>query len=398
MGRHKGRRGAWGPGALRKRTSELYWKQPLKWNRQAEKTGTRIKVFCHSLADVFDHEAPPGAREDLWKLIAATPNLDWQLLTKRPQNFNFLPWAADGVPWKNVWLGVSAENVKEAERRIPLLRAWNATVKFVSAEPLLEDISAVDFSGIDWIIIGGESGSNARPMKTEWVRSLIASAEKAGGQIWVKQMGEIWARENRTRLLQTTDANGLFQIEISKSKHGADPRGWDADLRIQNDPVLEEAPQAPVLSSDPPRPEKISKERSTNMRTEDNCAECNEFGPMVDHKCFRCYRRARRAVGLDRHSGAGGEKKVVKEQLKTYTTLLGVFKTANVSKPDEALILAVMDRYLPLVRDVFPGAAVEDEIAQSIEAAEEAPVRKEATFEGFVQKKTGRSERVNRAH
>ena len=91
-----------------KRTSEAYWKKPMTWERNALRTGQRERVFCASLADVFDNQAPEGAREELWQLIRMTPNLDWQLLTKRPQNMaEFLPpdWG-DGHP--NVWLGISA--------------------------------------------------------------------------------------------------------------------------------------------------------------------------------------------------------------------------------------------------------------------------------------------------
>jgi protein gp37 len=227
---HRYHRVKWGVAEPRLLTSEANWKKPVTWNRKAATTGKRIKVFCASLADVFDVGAPQEWRERLWRLIADTPNLDWLLLTKRPENFMFLPWAADGLPFPNVWLGVSAENEIEARTRIPLLRAWNAAIKFVSAEPLLGDISMVDFSGIDWIIPGGESGNGARPMQTEWVRSLIRAAERAGAQIWVKQMGELWATENRAELIQ-------IEPNSKWSKHGADPAFWEPDLRQQHDPV-----------------------------------------------------------------------------------------------------------------------------------------------------------------
>ena len=227
---HRYHRAKWGPGQARQLTSDANWKKPLAWNRVAAAIGRRFKVFCASLADVFDAEVPQEWRERLWRLIAETPNLDWLLLTKRPENFNFLSWPTDGVPYPNVWLGVSAENETEALKRIPILRAWNAAIKFVSAEPLLGDISSVDFSGIDWIIPGGESGSGARPINIEWVRSLIRAAEKAGAQIWVKQMGELWARENRAELIQIAP-------DTKWSKHGAEPTFWDPDLRLQRDPV-----------------------------------------------------------------------------------------------------------------------------------------------------------------
>jgi len=227
---HRYRRVDWGPGHPRLLTSDVNWNKPIKWNNNAVKSGQRAKVFCASLADVFDLEVEQAWRDRLWKLISATPNLDWLLLTKRPENFKFLPWEADQAPFKNVWLGVSAENEEAAEQRIPLLRAWPATIKFISAEPLLGDISHVDFSGIDWIIPGGESGHEARPMQVEWVRSLIAAGEKAGAKIWVKQMGEVWAKENRAELIQ-------IKTNAKWSRHGAEPAYWPADLRMQEDPA-----------------------------------------------------------------------------------------------------------------------------------------------------------------
>lgn len=231
---HRYHRAKWGPGQARQLTSDANWKKPLAWNRVAAATGRRFKVFCASLADVFDAEVSQEWRERLWMLIEETPNLDWLLLTKRPENFNLLPWAADGTPYKNVWLGVTAENKTEATKRIPILRAWNPVIKFVSAEPLLEDISGVDFSGIDWIIPGGESGRKARPMNINWVRNLIEAGEKAGAKIWVKQMGEGWAKENRAELVQ-------IDTSIKWSRPGAEPTFWEPDLRVQNNPVRYQA-------------------------------------------------------------------------------------------------------------------------------------------------------------
>ena len=125
------------------RTSEANWKKPLAWNRKAEKSGVRAKVFCASLADVFDNKTPPEWRDELWHLIADTPHLDWLLLTKRPQNIaKMLPPMALNLyygawPWPNVWLGTTVENQEEADRRIPCLLAVPAVKRFLSCEPLL---------------------------------------------------------------------------------------------------------------------------------------------------------------------------------------------------------------------------------------------------------------------
>lgn len=141
------------------------------------------------MMDVFDNEANPAARARLWETIRATPNLDWQLLTKRAPNIaKYLPqdWN-DGYP--NVWLGVTCENRKHGLPRVDILRQIPAVVRFVSAEPLLEDISEIDLSGIDWLIVGGESGFGYRPMNPEWARSLRDRCATTGVTFFYKQDG-----------------------------------------------------------------------------------------------------------------------------------------------------------------------------------------------------------------
>lgn len=179
----------WGPGAPRRVTSDANWRQPLAWNRKAAAAGERLRVFCASLADVFDSEAPAGQRERLWQLIRTTLNLDWLLLTKRAENISgMLPedWG-DGYP--NVWLGVTCESRRHGLARIDLLRSIPAVVRFLSCEPLLEDLGNVDLSGMDWVIIGGESGANARRFHLAWAESLIRQCRAQGVKPWVKQLG-----------------------------------------------------------------------------------------------------------------------------------------------------------------------------------------------------------------
>ena len=159
----------WGKGAPRTRTSAAYWRQPLKWDRDAEKSGIRRKVFCGSLCDVFDAEVSEGDRVDLLELIHDTPHLTWLLLTKRAEQLARHP--AFGAE-RNVWLGVTVENQEQAEKRIPLLLAQECALRFLSCEPLLEDLGEIDFRGIGWVIVGSESGPHARPMDEGWVRSI----------------------------------------------------------------------------------------------------------------------------------------------------------------------------------------------------------------------------------
>lgn len=167
----------------RRRTVARYWQQPIKWNRQAEAVGVRRRVFCASLADVFDNQVPDEWRSDLWALIAMTPSLDWLLLTKRPQNI------AKMAPknWPNIWLGCTTENQEEADRRIPHLLSVPARVHFLSCEPLLGPVD-LRAPNIDWVIVGGESGPRARDMSADWARFLRDQCRSAGVAFFMKQM------------------------------------------------------------------------------------------------------------------------------------------------------------------------------------------------------------------
>ena len=180
----------WGAGETRKRTSDANWRKPLAWNRAAEKAGVRRRVFCASLADVFDDEAPAGARADLWDLIRQCPSLDWQLLTKRPQNIaHCLPkdW---GDGWTNVWLGISTEDQIAYEERWPILSDVPAEIRFISYEPAIGPLTTDGFTTVpDWVIIGGESGHGARTMNPKWARDLAAECDELAIPVFLKQWG-----------------------------------------------------------------------------------------------------------------------------------------------------------------------------------------------------------------
>ncbi len=222
----------WGTGKARRRTSESNWRQPRRWNAAHHAFfaahGRRRRVFCASLADVFDNEVPPEWRVDLFRLIEATPNLDWLLLTKRIGNAEHMIEQAlismgdpatdvmGSWPWPNVWLGATAVNQEEADRDVPKLLDTPAAVRFVSIEPLLGDIRLGSFlqrspsaafangcvtpdmpawtrigaTAIDWVICGGESGRHARPMHPDWARSLRDECSAAGVPFLFKQWGE----------------------------------------------------------------------------------------------------------------------------------------------------------------------------------------------------------------
>lgn len=176
-------------GARPRLTKERNRNKPYRWNREAAASGVRQKVFCGSMMDFFDKHAPEGAREALWAKIKTTPSLDWQILTKRPGNIlRMLPpdWG-DGYP--NVWLGVTVENRRNGLRRLEQLRTIPARVRFLSAEPLLEDLGAIDVTGIHWVIVGGESGHGYRQMEQGWAETVIAQCRKQGVSVFFKQWG-----------------------------------------------------------------------------------------------------------------------------------------------------------------------------------------------------------------
>ena len=210
----------------RKRTAPSTWLAPLKWQRGAAaffaKHGRRQRVFCASLADVFDNQVPVEWRMDLFKLIADTPGLDWLLLTKRVGNV--MPMCSGDslmfdVLRDRVWLGATIANQAEADRDIPKLLAVPAAVRFLSMEPLLgpvdlrlwlgstpllpgvstyiaadglerQDIGGGCVDGLDWIIAGGESGPGARPSHPDWFRSIRDQCAAADVPVLFKQWGE----------------------------------------------------------------------------------------------------------------------------------------------------------------------------------------------------------------
>jgi protein gp37 len=188
----------WGPGKERQRTSAAYWRQPIAWDKEAEKAGERRRVFCASMADVFDEAAPLMWKGDLMLLIEKTPSLDWLLLTKRPENARgmfrdfWFPYV-----FHNVWLGVSCEDHPSYVSRNNSLSQISAKVRFLSCEPLLGKIT-LGARLPDWVIVGGESGPKARPMEVEWARYLRDQCSAAGIPFFLKQMGGV--RDKRGNL------------------------------------------------------------------------------------------------------------------------------------------------------------------------------------------------------
>lgn len=218
----------WGENAHRHVTSDENWRKPIRWNREAAAMGERRKVFCASLSDVFEaRDDLDEHRARLWNLIEATPALDWLLLTKRPEEImERIPtrWRV-GLPM-NVWTGTTVENQAMADERIQHLLRVPARVRFLSCEPLLDRVDLrrvrhdlfcgsalrdaltgtlrdyygklfaahTTVRGLDWVIIGGESGPKARALDVAWAHDLMRQCREARVPAFMKQAGDhvIW--------------------------------------------------------------------------------------------------------------------------------------------------------------------------------------------------------------
>lgn len=185
---------SWGAGEDRVRTSKANWGKPRQWNRDAAAAGTRPFVFCASLADVFDNEVDELWRADLFDLIADTPNLVWLLLTKRIGNVRKMtdPLRACRILPPNVAIGATMANQEEYDRdarKLAEVKTFaDPLFTFGSFEPLLGPV-LLDGDAPDWIIVGGESGGNARPMDLDWARSLKRDCDVLGHTFNFKQVG-----------------------------------------------------------------------------------------------------------------------------------------------------------------------------------------------------------------
>lgn len=278
--------GVWGPSGTRVVAAKAQWKLPVKWDREAKAAGVRARVFCASLADVFEDwngrmcdsqgrvlywdqddltlcatTAENGDvdgeyrnvatmadfRKRLFALVDTTPNLDWLLLTKRPENVARMMPEFNGVPSGdqyqvsggngalrldvvrlNVWLGVSVEDRKYGLPRVDILRKLPAAVRFLSVEPLLEDIGEIDLTGIHWVIVGGESGAMARPLQIGWLRSIVRQCRATGIAVFVKQLG-------RRPLTEAVFGNVLYSVSLIDRK-GGDIAEFPEALRVREFP------------------------------------------------------------------------------------------------------------------------------------------------------------------
>ena len=177
----------WGVGASRRTFGVKYWQQPCRWHRIAASNPRRVRVFTSSMCDVCeDNPTIERERDRLWRLIDATPALDWLVLTKRPERLPVCLPRSWGNGWSNVWLGVSVESMAYTTR-IERLTRIPAVVRFVSYEPALGPLDGVNLTGIDWLIYGGESGPDYRMHKLEWARAMRDKCRAEGVAFFYKQ-------------------------------------------------------------------------------------------------------------------------------------------------------------------------------------------------------------------
>ncbi len=214
----------WGPGKPRKLQSDKVWNAPASWNRKALAAGVRLRVFCGSMKDVFDDEVPAEWRARVFETIRVYKNLNWLLLTKRPENWDkMLPWRSRADAPDNVWLGMTTATQRRADERLGFMKDAPAAVKFLSLEPLVGPVDVRAYAGVsNWNIWGGESGGGSRPCHEEWLRDGVAAGRETGTATFVKQLGTVFHR-------------GGVRVKLESYK-GSDTQEWPAELRVRQWP------------------------------------------------------------------------------------------------------------------------------------------------------------------
>jgi protein gp37 len=241
--------------------------QPLRWKKPR-------RIFVNSMSDLFHEKVPNSFIEDVWAVMLAARQHTFQVLTKRPDRMYRFLTGQDGDPWDrigslvvdhspdaanlavnlhsvgcphatngHIWLGVSVEDQKTADERIPILLQTPAAVRWVSAEPLLGPVdldtrkmfpTSEAFAPppqLDWCVVGGESGPGARPFDIGWARSIVAQCRAAGVPVFVKQLGSKPTTDHRTR------PNGeCHTVTLLKDRKGGDWSEWPEDLRVRSYP------------------------------------------------------------------------------------------------------------------------------------------------------------------
>lgn len=199
--RLSGKRAVW-TGAVNEDQTAL--SIPERWSKPR-------KIFVNSMSDLFHEDVSDDFIAAVWEVMARTPRHSYQILTKRPERMAAVATSLGGI-LPNVWLGTSVESAEVVDR-IAILRQVPAVIRFVSFEPLIGPVGNVDLSGVDWAIVGGESGKGARPIREQWIDEIHESCAASGTSFFFKQWGA-WGKDNKRR---------------SKKANGREYRGrtWD---------------------------------------------------------------------------------------------------------------------------------------------------------------------------
>ena len=289
----------WGPASTteRKRAKGV-WRDVPAWNRAALRDGVRRRVFVSSLADIFEeHPQVAPWRAEALALLEQCTALDVQLLTKRPENIMSMVPAHWRTAWpSHVWVGTTVEDQKRAEQRIPHLLMVPARVRFLSCEPLIEAVNLTRVvarripgvipgevvidglrgwcgsspdedtpaaRGLQWVIVGGESGHDARTFDVAWARSIVFDCREAGVPVFVKQMGdrptttlpptEVWPTHCPTGKGAQFHGDGFGNYRVrGLAHHGANPSEWPPELRVQEFPAgVGRGANGPLFGSTP---------------------------------------------------------------------------------------------------------------------------------------------------
>ena len=290
--------GVWGQNSPRRFFGEQRWDEPIQWNAEAVATGERRRVFCASMADVFEERADLVPwRGKLWDTIKQTPMLDWLLLTKRPENIGeMVPWTND---WpENIWLGTTVETQKYVDERLPHLLKHKSKFRFLSCEPMLGEVdlkhwieanNSKGLHGIDWIIAGGESGSGARPMNPNWACKLRDQALSKGVAFHFKQWGQ-WAPSDHLAPGYTGKAtviDGVEMIRLKSKKNvgrSLDGTTWDEfpDSRLARKTISKKMSNMDTKRSKSSKPQKAETSFDLIDKGQIGLLRCNFTACIVD--------------------------------------------------------------------------------------------------------------------
>ena len=212
-------------GLTRKAGKRTVWNGVVREDREALTIPYRWrkprKIFVNSMSDLFHEQISDEFILNVWQVMRDTPHHNYQILTKRPERLPDMFSTRIGYVLPNVWLGTSIENAA-VTHRIEYLRKAPAAIRFISFEPLIGPVGELELSGIDWAIVGGESGKSARPIREEWIDEIHSQCLAARTAFFFKQWGT-WGRDNKRRSKKANgrEYRGRIWDEMPNAPHGS---------------------------------------------------------------------------------------------------------------------------------------------------------------------------------